>query len=337
MKKLLLLLTVAACQTPQKAKEEDKVIQAVKVSTVEEKHFHETVHSSGTLASRAEVKLAFKTGGIIKKSYVEEGQAVKAGQLLAELDLSEIAAQVNQAQIAFDKARRDFERVEKLYADEAATKTVLNDAQSGLDLATQTLQAANFNQKLSKIHAPAPGRILLQLAEQGELIAPFSPMFILGTGEQAYTVKVGLTDRDVVKVSLGDPAEVKLDAYPGEILKGKVRQIAQIINPSTGTYPVEIELFPENKRLISGFVASVTLQTKRSTRSVVVPVEAIVNARAERADVYVYAQGKAVKRQVSLGKIQGEYVTVLSGLSPGDQVITQGSGFVSNGDPVQVP
>jgi RND family efflux transporter MFP subunit len=337
MKKLLLLFTVLACQAPQKSKEEDKAIQSVKVSTVMEQDFHETVQSSGTLASRAEVKLAFKTGGVIKKSYVEEGQAVKAGQLLAELDLSEVEAQVNQAQIGYDKAHRDFERVQKLYAEEAATKTLLNDAKSGLDLADQTLHAAKFNQKLSKIHAPAPGRILVQLAEQGELIAPFSPMFILGTGEQAYTVKVGLTDRDVVKISLGDAAEVQLDAYPGEVLLGKVRQVAQIINPSTGTYPVEIELLPVNKRLISGFIASVEIKTKRATRALVVPIEALVNARAEIADVYIHAEGKAIKRTISIGKIQGEYVTVLSGLSPGDVVITLGSGFVSNGDPVLVP
>lgn len=336
MKKLLLLLSVVACQTPQKESTEDKTIQAVTVSTVGEQEFSETVHSSGTLASKAEVKLAFKTGGVIKKSYVEEGQSVRAGQLLAELDLSEIEAQVNQAQIGFDKAQRDYERVAKLYADEAATKTLLNDAKSGLDIATQTLEAAKFNQKLSKIHAPTGGRILLQVAEQGELIAPFAPMFILGTGEQAYTVKVGLTDRDVVKISLGDRATLTLDAYPGEVFQGKVRQIAQIINPSTGTYPVEIELNPVKNRLISGFVASVSMQTKRSTRALVVPVEALVNARADLADVYVYVDGKAQKRQIHIGRIQEKYVTVVSGLTPGDQVITQGSGFVSNGDPVKV-
>lgn len=340
MKKILLLLTVMAwgCGSKKEAAEEatDKPVQAVKTATVQEHIFHETVSSSGMLTSKSEIRLAFKTGGMIRKSYVSEGQYVKAGQLLAELDLSEIEAQVNQALTGYEKAKRDYERAENLYKEEAVTRTTLNDAKSGLDIATQTLNAAQFNQKLSRIYAPVSGRILMKLAEQGELVGPFAPMFILGTGEQAYIVNVGLTDRDIVKVSLGDKAEVSLDAYPGETFEGKVTQIAQMITPSTGTYGLEVEIAPKGKRLISGFVARVAIHTRKSVSTLAVPVEALVNAHGNQADIYLYSGGKALKKSVTIGKVYGSYVAVSSDLQAGDALITTGSGFVSDGDPVTV-
>jgi len=340
MKKIIVLLTVIAwgCSTPKETAEEsaDKVTLAVKTAAVEEHTFHETVSSSGMLTSKSEIKLAFKTGGMIRKSYVSEGQYVKAGQLLAELDLSEIEAQVNQARIGYEKAKRDFERAESLYKEEAVTRTTVNDAKSGLDVATQTLTAAEFNQKLSRIYAPVSGRVLMKLAEQGELIGPFSPMFILGTGDQAYVVNVGLTDRDIVRVSLGDRAEVTLDAYPGETFTGKVTQMGQMITPSTGTYGLEVEIAPNGKRLISGFVARVSIHTRQSATTLAVPVEALVNAQGNQADVYLYSGEKALKKPVTIGKVYGAYVAISSGLQPGDIIITTGSGFVSDGDPVTV-
>lgn len=334
---LLLTFTIISCGKKQETKKEEvKTPMAVRTAVVSNQTFHETVSSSGMLTSKSEVKLAFKTGGMIKKSYVNEGQYVKAGQLLAELDLSEIEAQVNQAKIGYEKSKRDYERVEKLFKDEAATKTLLNDAKSGLDIATQTLTAAQFNQKLSKIYAPTSGRILMKLAEQGELIGPFSPMFILGTGDQAYVVNVGLTDRDIVKVSLGDAADVTLDAYPNEIFKGKVTQIAQMITPPTGTYAIEVEIAPNSKKLISGFVAKIDIHIKKASSGLAVPAEALVNAHGRNADVYVISGGKALKKEITIGEIKGDFVTVNSGLQEGESIITQGSGFVSSGDLVKV-
>lgn len=340
MKKIIVLLTVIAwgCSTPKETAEEspEKVTLAVKTAAVEEHTFHETVSSSGMLTSKSEIKLAFKTGGMIRKSYVSEGQYVKAGQLLAELDLSEIEAQVNQARIGYEKAKRDFERAESLYKEEAVTRTTVNDAKSGLEVATQTLTAAEFNQKLSRIYAPVSGRVLMKLAEQGELIGPFSPMFILGTGDQAYVVNVGLTDRDIVRVSLGDRAEVTLDAYPGETFTGKVTQMGQMITPATGTYGLEVEIAPNGKRLISGFVARVSIHTRQSATTLAVPVEALVNAHGNQADIYLYSGGKSLKKPVTIGKVYGAYVAISSGLQAGDIIITTGSGFVSDGDPVTV-
>lgn len=345
MKKLFFItLTISGLVFSCKSKEKqetntkDAQLQTIEVATVQSQNLTEQINSSGVLSSKSELKLAFKTGGMIKRMYVSEGQAVAAGQLLAELDMSEIDAQVNQAKIGLQKAKRDFDRIKKLYDDQAATQTNLQDATSGLELATEAATAAEFNRKLSKIFAPTSGKILRKISEQGELIVPFSPAIILGTGTNAYTLNVGLADKEIVKLKIGDKASVQLDAYPNENFTAKVSQIAQTINPSTGTFEVELQMLPTAKKLISGFVAKVNIQPSLSNNSLVLPITSIVEADAEKAFVYVFdsATSKVFKKPVKIGKIYDETVELISGLSRGEQIVTRGSGFVTDGEKVKL-
>lgn len=345
MKKLFFItLTISglvfSCKSNEKKEKVavDTQLQTIEVAIVESKNLTDQINASGVLVSKSELKLAFKTGGMIKRMYVSEGQSVAAGQLLAELDMSEIDAQVNQTKIGLQKAKRDFERVKKLYDDQAATQTNLQDATSGLELATETAAAAEFNRKLSKIFAPASGRILRKIAEQGELIVPFSPAIILGTGANAYILNVGLADKEIVKLKIGDKAAVQLDAYPNENFTAKVTQMAQTINPATGTFEVELEMLPTNKKLISGFVAKVNLQPSTSNNSLVLPITAVVEADAQNAFVYVFDSGssKVSKKPVKIGKIYEDTVELISGLNSGDKIVTRGSGFVTDGEKVKL-
>lgn len=139
--------------------------------------------------------------------------------------------------------------MKNLLNDQAATQTQFQDVTSALEAAQQQVTAAQFNQKLSKIFAPAAGRILRKISDQGELITPFAPALILGTGSSAYIVELGLTDKDIVKIKTGNKATVELDAYPGEKFYATVSQIAQTVNPASGTFEVQLTLSSTNKNL----------------------------------------------------------------------------------------
>jgi len=333
----LALVAIWGCGSkaqPNAASNEE--IPSVAVATIQSEELSDQIIASGLLASKTEIKLAFKTGGMIRKIYVQEGQSVKQGQLLAELDLSEIDAQVNQAKLGLQKALRDYDRVKKLFADEAATETNLSDAKTGLDVANQTVIAASFNQKLSKIYAPTAGKILRKISEQGELVTPFSPIFILGGGNGAFVVNLGLTDKQIVKTKIGNPVNVTFDAYPGENFKGTISQIAQTVNPMTGTFEVEVTLAPNSKQLISGFVAKANINPTGSKSSLMIPIEALAEADENKGVVFVFEQGKAMRRDIEIGAINGELVELKSGLALNEKVITKGGGFLSDGQKVIV-
>ncbi len=332
-------LITASCGKKQEAKKaEAEEILTVEVQPVSRKSLSEPIIASGVLSSKSEMKLAFKTGGMIRRVYVQEGQSVREGQLLAELDLSEIDAQVRQAKLGLEKSERDLERVKKLYADEATTLTNVQDATTGFDVAKQSVQVAEFNQKLSRIYAPTSGRILRKISEQGELITPFSPAFILGTGESAYIVNVGLADRDVVKVKIGDVATVYLDAYPNEAFQARITQIAQTVNPATGTFEAELQIQPNGKKLISGFVAKAEISTGKAPSTLAVPIEALVEADKNTAFVYSYntTSQSVSKIPVSIGSIFGSSVAIISGISEGTQIVTKGANFLSDKARVKV-
>jgi len=336
---LLTALITASCGKKQEAKKaEAEETLTVEVQPVNRKSLSEPIIASGVLSSKSEMKLAFKTGGMIRRVYVQEGQFVKEGQLLAELDLSEIDAQVRQAKLGLEKSERDLERVKKLYVDEATTLTNVQDATTGFDVAKQSVQVAEFNQKLSRIYAPTSGRILRKISEQGELITPFAPAFILGTGESAYIVNVGLADRDVVKVKIGDVATVYLDAYPNEAFQARITQIAQTVNPATGTFEAELQLQPNGKKLISGFVAKAEISTGKGASTLAVPIEALVEADKNTAFVYAYntSNQSVSKVSVTIGSIFGNNVSIISGITEGTQIVTKGANFLSDKSKVKV-
>lgn len=336
---IIIALLIVSCGKKQETKKaEAEEILTVEVQPVSRKSLSEPIIASGVLSSKSEMKLAFKTGGMIRRIYVQEGQSVKEGQLLAELDLSEIDAQVRQAKLGLEKSERDLERVKKLYADEATTLTNVQDATTGYNVAQQSVQVAEFNQKLSRIYAPTSGRILRKISEQGELITPFAPAFILGTGESAYIVNVGLADRDVVKVKIGDVATVYLDAYPNEIFHARITQIAQTVNPATGTFEAELQIQPNGKKLISGFVAKAEISIEKGVSTLAVPIEALVEADKNTAFVYTYntTNQSVSKTPVSVGSIFGSNVAIISGISEGTQIVTKGANFLSDKAKVKV-
>ncbi len=137
------------------------------------------IHASGTLTSSGEQRLSFKIGGVISKIYVDEGDVVRPGQLLAVLDKTEIDAQVAQAQQGLAKSERDLARVNGLYRDSSATLELLQNATTGRDVAKETARIATFNQQYAEIRATRGGKIIKKLVNEGEITGPGMPAFVL--------------------------------------------------------------------------------------------------------------------------------------------------------------
>lgn len=303
----------------------------IRAQTLQTQTITQPITVSGIVAPQTEVKLAFKTGGIIEQTYTKEGQTVTRGQLLAKLNLSEIEAQVSQARIALKKADRDLERAKNLYKDSVATLEQLQNASTGQEISASSLKIAEFNQKYSTIYAPISGRVVRQLAEAGELIGVGNPVFVLASTEQAFVVKVGMTDRDVVRVRLGDYADITMDAHPQKKLRATVSQIAQTASPATGTYEVELQIEnPENLTLITGFVAQARIQPQDAQKYTVVPASAIVEADGEKGFVYVLKGNEANKVQVRILLITSSYIAIESNLPTDTKIITEGAGYLTD-------
>ena len=136
----------------------------VKVIQINQEAVGQSIHASGVFTTEDETYLGFKIGGIIQNIMVKEGDAIKAGQLLATLNLTEIKSQVQQAQIGVEKAERDFKRAGNLYKDSVATLEQFQNSKTALDMARQQISVLKFNQNYAEIRALKSGYVLKKLA-----------------------------------------------------------------------------------------------------------------------------------------------------------------------------
>ena len=337
---LLIASTLMGCNRSVEAEagSANAVLPNVMVADIDKTDRPLPIRTSGRLSTKAEVRLSFKIGGIVEGMYAEEGQTVRRGARLARLNLAEIDAQVLQATSALDKAKRDLGRVEGLFKDSVATLEQYQDTQTGLDIAEANVRIANFNRKHAEIVAPAGGRILRRMAEKDELVSPGQPVFVFGSNQTGWIVRIGLSDRDIVKLAAGDSAQLVFDAYPEQLFKGWITEVADAADAANGTFEVEVSVDDPDQLLKSGFIARVDLFPSRGASYMYIPIEALVEGNGREGLVYAYdtSTGEAKKVPVEIAQILDTEIALSSGLETYSQVITDGATFLKGSGPVQV-
>ena len=320
----------AGAQADESARIDERI--PVRTIAIQQKSIDLPIHASGILTSSAEQRLSFKIGGIITRIYVDEGDVVRPGQLLAVLDKTEIDAQVAQAQQALTKAERDLSRVEGLYKDSSATLELLQNATTGRDVAKETARIARFNQQYAEIRATKGGKIIKKLMNDGEITGPGTPVFVLfETGNNDWVVKINVSDRDWARLRTGMSASATMDAYEGTRFTGKVSDLAPAADPANGLYPVEIRVQPQGKRFAPGLFSQVDITPGQSRPYTLVPVEALVEGDGKAAFVFtLQADGESVRKTpVQVAFIEQNQAVISSGLEGVAEVITSGAPYLS--------
>lgn len=297
-----------------------------------------SIRTNGLLVNKDEIRLSFKMSGVIRHIGVREGERVRKGQRLAEIELTEVNAQVEQARQTHAKAKRDLERGERLYADQVISLEQLQDLRTQTAMTEAGFDSAQFNSNYASIIAPQDGAVLRRLAEERELVAAGNPVIVLGAQNRGFVVRAGLADREIVQIKLGDPAQVRLDALPDARLTGKVTEVAGAADPASGMFMVEIALDAGDLPLKSGLVAKLTItpSTANNGSRVYVPIASIVEGDGSRASVFVLDSDRVRRRKVEVAFIENEAVALASGIKSGEQIITDGALYLEDGEQVAV-
>lgn len=335
---VIVVAGIAACSHRSPPTDPSGPVRPVRVAPVATTTLGDAVRAVGLLTPKDEARLSFKLGGIVESIAVEEGAPVKAGQVLAVLKQAEIGAAIEQARQAAAKADRDLARARALYADEVATLEQVQDLTTAANVAQAARSSAEFNGQYTRIVAPSAGVVLRKLAETNELVQAGQPVLVVGGGDRGWIVRVGLADRDVVRIRPGDEARVAFDAWPGRSFAGRVSNIASSADAATGTFAVEVRVEPAGTPFVQGLVARVALAPKDAGTSTVVPVAALIEANGNEASVFVLDPVRRVVRRVAIhiGRMSEGEVEVLDGLEAGTPVVVEGAAFLENGDSVRV-
>jgi len=310
--------------------------RAVQVTRVQMAVLDNTLRAVGLLTPKDEARLSFKVGGVVEFIRVEEGQTVKAGQLLAVLKQTEISASLEQARQATAKAH--LERGKALLADGVTTEEQVQDLTTSFDMASAAQSGTEFNAAHARIVASVDGVVLRKLAEANEVVQPGQTVLVLGGANRGWVVRIGLADRDAVRMRLGDTARIEFDAWPGRTFAGRVSNISSAADSGTGTFTVEVQIDAGGARFVQGLVAKVALTPQGAGQVQVIPVQALLEANDKEAGVFVLDEAAQEVHRVSIqiGRMSAGRIEVLNGLSAGAQVVTDGAAFLENGEKVRV-
>jgi len=361
---ILILIGLQSCKPETNQFVESPPIP-IAVLTISDTTLAHPVQSSGVLRSRNQLRMSFKTGGVIEKIYVEEGQRVKKGQKLAKLNLTEVEARtaqtinqstqadigVAQAELALEKAQRDFDSANDLLKDsliilddylnaETALKVAREQLafakeQQGLAQANQSI--ADFNKQYSYITAPKSGTILKKLAEPSELIGPGMPVLILAPGQQDWVIETGLSEQQVVRLQEDNVAEIRFLAFPDQSFQGKVLQLPASIDPESGSFEVEIAVLNPPTNLITGFLADCSIYPNAQENAFLIPLEAIVDAQGREGYIYVLENDSTVEqRTIRYERIINEGAILHRNLETGDRIVVKGANYLVPGATVSI-
>jgi RND family efflux transporter MFP subunit len=309
--------------------------------------------ASGFVEAAQTANISTRVMGRITNIFVKTGDSVNKGQLLASVWDEDIRAKraqadamITEAEGANATAQKDYDRFNNLYQQQSATAKELdnvtlqyNSTRARLAAAKQMRTEVNANLSYSSLTAPFAGVVTQKLAEAGSIANPGMPILTI---EQSgnFQVSASIAESDISNIHLGDIANIQIKST-GKFFNGKIIQI----NPSSqftgGQYIVKISVPATAKKdIYAGMFAGVSVPVKDTrhvkTNAVLVPLSAIIN-RDELTGIYtVGVNNTALLRWIRLGKIYGDKVEVISGLTKNEKFIRLSESKLYNGAPVIV-
>lgn len=295
--------------------------------------------TTSTVKSEDEVILSAQRTGRVVQLPIEEGDRVKAGALIARLDLTEEEVQsdntLKQSKATYEEAEKTFRRMDDLFSKGIVAQQDLDAARKAYEVARSQYQAAAEDVKVRRgysiIRAPFDGVVAKKYTEVGELLLPGKQIATLVDPNRIYVLAT-IDEVDVGRLRIGQPVTMTVDAFPGEKFSGTVRRISPIVTGGkleTRTADVWIYFTKKQLRIKPGMSADVEILVTTLSKVLSVPTQAIV-VRDGKKQVYT-AEGKSLKpggtaaaklTPIEEGESNWSFTEIKAGLNAGEYVIT---------------
>jgi membrane fusion protein, multidrug efflux system len=325
----------ASADAAKPAGEKKAEVQATPVEVEPVRRRSIAASYSGTAALEApnEAQVVAKTSGVLLKIETEEGDRVRAGQVLARIDPERPRLEVQRAEAVLRKLEAEFNRSKELYG----RKLVAAEAHERLRFDVETQRAAYNVARLelsyTAVVAPIDGVIARRMVKEGNLVQLNAPMFRIVDTERLEAV-LNVPERELGTMQAGLGVSLLVDALPGQKTEGRIERVSPVVDPATGTFRVTTA-FAGSDKLKPGMFGRIEVVYDRRADVLTVPRSALLEGEGEAA-VFAVREGKAVRTGVRLGHINGRYAEVIRGVEEGDQVVTVGKVTLRDGAAVEV-
>lgn len=307
----------------------------VKVELPKRENMVQNLSLSGDVLPISQAKVFARVYGTLEKVEVNIGDYVRANQVLAHIDTTELAQEYLQAEATYRNALAVYDRAKSLQSQNLISQQDYDNAETGMTVAKENADAARTRLDYAVITAPFSGFITRRYLDPGAVLTSTNATLFDLMDLDSVKVVVNLLEKDVPTVNIGTQADVTLDAFPDRHFKGAVTRMSQAVALDTRTMPVEIDLANKDHALRPGMFADVSLLISEQPNALTVPTQALLKD-SEGYYVLTALNGTAHRRSVTLGPEDQLRTEILTGLSESDSVITTGQQFARDGGPITI-
>ena len=290
----------------------------------------DAIYATGLVEPSLEIRIAPRTAGRIVELLADEGDSVRAGQLLARLEDNDLRASVAELESRVEYAQSQFERNTELRRSSLISQDALDRTRTDLAAARATLRRAREQVAYMRLVAPSAGRIIRRDGEIGEFVPVNQVMFYMA-GPAPLRITADVDEEDVPRVQRGQRVLIRTDAFPDRVFEGRVAEITPRGDPVARAYRVRIALV-DDPPLQIGMSAETNIVVEQRENALLVPAGAVVGDA-----VWLVDGGRAVRRAVTVGVRAPDRVEIRGGLGDDDRVIAVPPEDLEEGQRVAVP
>lgn len=321
-------------QSKENGEEDKEPVVPVEVAAVKSGDISAYFTGTATVEAEEETGVVAKVSGVVEEIYVEEGDFVKAGTVLAKLDDEMIAVQLEQAKAEMRKQENNYQRNEDLHAKSLVSTEVYQQVKFEYERQKAAYDLAALSLKYTSIKTPISGVVAERKIKVGNMVLQNQDIFRV-SGLDPLIAVLHVPERQLERMQSGQKAVLHIDALGEVDFSGYIKRISPVIDSGTGTVKVTLEINDTTGRVRPGMFSRVKIIYDVHVGTTLAPKDAIIAEDRESA-VFVVQDSTAYKRNVVLGYTNTTHVEILEGLMPGDTIVTTGKSSLRDSTKVEI-
>lgn len=324
----------AATDAEKDKKKEDEVALPVEVAKASSGSIAATLTSTSTLEADEQASVVAKVSGVVTRLFVEEGEMVKAGDPLIQLDTERVQLEVARAESNLAKLASDRDRTKQLFEKKLVSSDAYDKIKFEYDSLKASLDLAKLELAYGTVRAPISGMVSKRMVKVGNMVQLNQPVFEITDFDPLLAV-IHVPERELAKLHLKQPAVITVDARRDQIYPASILRISPVIDSASGTFKVTLAINDAKRELRPGMFGRVAVTYAQHENAVLVAKDAVLNEDGETA-LFVVRENKAYRTPVETGFTDDKHMEIMKGVAANDLVVTTGQNSLKHEAKVQV-
>lgn len=311
-----------------------KRLTNVEVLTLEPRPLTKYSTFMGQIEPAERAKLSAEVAGTVEWAEVGEGASVKKGEVLIKIETRRLKLNFDLARSNYELAADEYRREAELFKQNLSNQSKLTQAKNRMEVSKVQMQLAQLDLEKSQVAAPFDGVVANKKVDRGDYLAKGAPLLeVLSLSK--VKAKVNVPEQQIGQVSQGGQVSVSLDALPGRSFEGEISSVGLQADTQSRSFPVEVTLANEKRKLLAGMLARVKMVTLEQKGQVIIPRDAVMEDE-KGSYVFVFSGSRVVRRPVKPGASLGEELQIEQGLDFGEKLVVVGQQMVTHQEQVNL-